>query len=238
MATYHPAIGSMFYINWTWFYFTISSFCQLLKQQSYCKYTADKISISLHHHTTDTPLQGSWFHVLEWCFGNFNNLFTNLPMNRAVERVIEAVSCCREVCDTMFHAHFLYTGYLSHVQSVGELKTPSKSHSWLYDVSIYHFKPAWIATLSNFYLSGFANSLVLLINEDLQQKELMEMQWNPKLPLATVFLVGSIFFSSTDSTGAYTFHLAIASNWLLDECNQVSFFGHRMLLNYSLATGT
>lgn len=83
MATYHPAIGSMFYINWTWFYFTISSFCQLLKQQLYCKHTADKnfyfTSPPYHWHPPARILV-----LLEWCFGNFIVLFTNLLMNRAV----------------------------------------------------------------------------------------------------------------------------------------------------------
>lgn len=99
MATYHPAIGSTFYINWTCFYFTISSFCQLLKQQLYCKHTADKISISLHHHTTDTPLQGSWF-CWSGALATLSSsspicLWSGLYMN--VECVMEAVSCCREV---------------------------------------------------------------------------------------------------------------------------------------------
>ena len=46
----------------------------------------------------------------------------------------------------------------------------------------------------------------------------MEAQWKPKLPLAMVLLVGSLF-SSADSMGA---RAVIASNRLLNEYNRVS----------------
>ena len=42
---------------------------------------------------------------------------------------------------------------------------PSKSHSQLHDVAIYHIKT--VQALASFYLSAFANSFVLFINEDL-----------------------------------------------------------------------
>ena len=50
----------------------------------------------------------------------------------------------------------------------------------------------------------------------------MEAQWKPKLPLAMVLPVGSLFFSSTDSKGTRTV-IVIASNRPLNEYNRVSF---------------
>ena len=80
---------------------------------------------------------------------------------------------------------------------------PSKSHGQLHDVAI-HQTSVGFSYISSFYLSAFANSLALFINEDLEQKEQMEAQWKPKLPLAMVMPVGSLFFLSADSTGART----------------------------------
>ena len=54
-------------------------------------------------------------------------------------------------------------------------------------------------SLSSFYLSALAPSLVLLINEVTSRKQ-MEVQWNHNLPLMIVLLVGRLFFSSTSST--------------------------------------
>ena len=82
-------------------------------------------------------------------------------------------------------------------------------------------------SLSSFYLSAFANSLALLINEVYQQKEQTEVQWNPKLPalFLLVLSIGNLFL--TDFTGAHTFCLLLYRR--LDECNRGSYCTHRML---------
>ena len=98
--------------------------------------------------------------------------------------------------------------------------TTSKSHGQLHDVAIHRIKLAQLASLSSFYFRALANSLTLFINEDLQYKKQTEVQWKPKLPLAMVLSVGSLFFSSVDSMEVRTFHLYTARQ--LDEYNRVT----------------
>ena len=70
--------------------------------------------------------------------------------------------------------------------------TPSKWHGQLHDIAIHHINwPNQPTLASSFYLSAFAKSLALFVNEDLQQKGQTKVQWWPKLPFAMVLSVGS-----------------------------------------------
>jgi len=85
----------------------------------------------------------------------------------------------------------------------------------LYDVANHR-------SLSSFYLSAFANSLALLINEVYQQKEQTEVQWNPKLPalFPLVLSIGNLFL--TDFTGAHTFCLLLQIDGLMSAIEGVT----------------
>ena len=75
--------------------------------------------------------------------------------------------------------------------------TPSKSHRLLHDVTANHTKVPYLAGLRSLYLGDLANSLELFISEELQGR-----QRTVEAQVTSVNGFGSLFCSSTDSTGA------------------------------------
>ena len=99
-------------------------------------------------------------------------------------------------------------------------QTPSKSHGWLYDITIHRFKPA--NSLSSFYPVPCATYQWRSPAERAARSPM-----KPQVTSCNDF-VDSLFFSSTDFTGVRSFALYLQINrWM---SARVFFFTQCMLL--------